>query len=106
MIHSGVPSKHSDFWRSQGIDGLQSIYKMLTASPKKVIGMCQLHLVIWSRSLATCVVIPCNVFSDSQLLTRSLLNSIDWVAWGEGRVPIALWSSLSHIATTVDGNSQ
>ena len=37
MMNSGVPSEHTSFWRSQSVEGVCSIYKMLTVSCKKVL---------------------------------------------------------------------
>ncbi len=36
-LHSGIPALHSTFWNSQGVEGLESLYNLLTVSPKKVI---------------------------------------------------------------------
>lgn len=47
LMHSGVPSDHAKFWSSvQSVEGVCSIYRMLTVSPKKVLGILKLPLLV------------------------------------------------------------
>ncbi len=42
LMHSGIPVSHADFWRSMSVEGICSIYRMLTVSSTKVLDILKL----------------------------------------------------------------
>ena len=44
LIHSGIPASHTYFWCAKGAHGICSIYKTLTVSTSKVLGVLELPL--------------------------------------------------------------